>query len=148
MIKYYDIHYFEDLANLEYCMDTDDIKRIVNSNLLYLSGPDICEYELRSFVDDDFKMQTEPVTHLTDLGLSKVREILTIKGYLPLHERGLSFTEMVNIYNMRNPNCIRDIGEKWKELYEIEDEKERFLRYRDLSERELNDWRIRMTFRG
>lgn len=148
MIKYYDIHYFEDLANLEYCIHPDDINTTVYANLFYIVDPEIFEYKMRSYVDDNYKACVVPSYYLTDLGVNKVKDILRARGIIPLLERGLSFTEMVNTYNRHNQYCVRDIGEKWQELNKIEDEKERFLRYRDLSERELNDWRIRMTFRG
>ena len=45
---------------------------------------------------------------------------------------------MVIRYNRVNPYCVRDIGEKWNELNKIEDKGERFLKYRELSESELN----------
>ena len=145
MIKYYDIHYFEDLANLEYCTSPDDLKTEVYANLLYKLDPEIFEYKMRSWVDNEYKLCVEPSTYLTDLGVIKVRELLRDRGILPLHMREISFTDMVNIYNKHNPDCVRDIGDKWEELNSIEKKGSRFLRYRDLSERELNTQRLNIN---
>lgn len=138
-MRTYDVHYLDDLASLEYGMSPVTFMTLVKQEVVFLKkdgspiNGDYGSLKIRDFNEKRFL-----ITKLTNSGLSVLRRRLKNIGIYPLHECGLSFTDMVTKYNMVNPSCVRDIGEKWSELAKIENEGKRFLKYRELAEIELN----------
>lgn len=138
-MRTYDVHYLDDLASLEYGMNPSVFKDIIDHEISFFryNGHPSKESQGRIKVKV-YEDKAYYIPYLTDEGLDDLRTELREKRIFPLHESVMSFIDMVTKYNKVNPYCVRDIGEKWNELNKIEDKGERFLKYRELSESELN----------
>lgn len=138
-MRTYDVHYLDDLASLEYGMNPSKFFEMVRSKIIFFKfNRNLVDDNHGRLVAKNYEGKVYYIPKLTDEGLDYLRNKLKTIGIVSLHESVISFTGMVIRYNRANPYCVRDIGEKWNELNMIEDKGERFLKYRELSESELN----------